>query len=196
MQRRWQLLGLADYVRAALLEPAATPACSWARGAEWGAFVEGKSTVPPESKESQGNERAFLHKCCPVPSCPASPCTHPSCWMLSWVWLMAEHHSGHREGKRKQRAHNIQWTNPRATDLRPVHILILQGIKWTAPLQVQLKCVQGSALMLIHFHQKASQCWCQDINYVNHYLASFSQKPMNSLCIFFKTSCIKWAMIK
>lgn len=187
MQRWWQLLGLADYVRVALLEPAATPACSWARGAEWGAFVEGKCTVPPESKAIPGE----------LQSCPAQilPGAVLSCLSLhtpelldavpGWDWWQSITLAIEREKESKAHPKNIQWTNPRAIDLRPVQILILQGIKWTVPLQVKLKCVQGSALMLIHSHQKASQCWYQDINYVNHYLASFSQKPMNSLCIFF-----------
>lgn len=45
----------------------------------------------------------------------------------------------------------------------------------------KLKCLQGSALMLIHSHQEASQCWYQDINYANHYLAFFFSKA----CVFF-----------
>lgn len=132
---------------------------------------------------------------CPVPSCPALPAhtelldAGPGCDPWQNITPGTE-----REIESKAHTRNIQWTNPRAADLRPVQLLTLQGTKRTAPLQVKLKCTHGSALMLVHSHIKASQCWYQDINDVNHYLASFSQKVMNEFFMYF--CCIKWATIK
>lgn len=183
MQRRWQLLELADYVRAALLEPAATPACSWARGAEWGAFVEGKCTVPAGSRdipEGFGSLPAQM-----LPSAELSCLSLHTPELLDAApgcdWWQNITPAIEREKESKAHTRNIQWTNPQAIDLGPEQLLILQ---WTASLQVKLKCVQGSALILIHSHQKASQCWYEDINYFNHYLTYFSHKPMYSLWVF------------
>lgn len=192
-QRQWQLLRPAGYVKAALLQHAVTPARIWAQCATWDSMWKCKCAVCRVSRVTLGWD-----------SLPAQrhdvPGGKPFCLRLhTRVQLDAVVHPrvtddesvspAMERGKGKQSSCKEIPNEQIRTQFISAWCSSWSCKELTICLSAgrgKLKCLLSSALILINFHWKASQCCHQDINYVTHYLYLFL-KSLWILSFFFKT---------
>lgn len=123
-----------------------------------------------------------------------SPCTHWAAWCCAWAWLMAENHSRHTEGNRKQSSHKKHPVSKPTSSWS-------QASAAPDPARNQVNCSSaGKTEMHTRFSTDANPLSPEGIPLLvpGHQLCQplpdiFFSKAYEFLVYF---CCIKWAMIK